>query len=149
VLKLNNENQKIFKRVGSKNQPEGRKFLKLPSKAVTNEQNCGIIERSNPRECRIKRREQMPPKIEVSKIDVNPKHIAIFEVEKTAIRSGFYIIYPKYYKCQILLSPWVVQRLLQWLLNQGYIQVYGKLVIKIRGKRSVYNGESETKDNAP
>lgn len=60
--------------------------------------------------------------------------------------SGFYHILPLYYDFDIQLSPYVLQRFIQWLTINHYIVVNGELIIPISNRKAHFNDTGEKED---
>lgn len=75
--------------------------------------------------------------ITIEQIPVNPEEISILDVKEIKTIPSFFAIYPTYYNVRILFSPLVIQRMLQWMVKEGYVVLEGKLTIKIRTQKGV------------
>lgn len=74
----------------------------------------------------------------MEQIAVTPYVIEVTEVSKIET-VGFCIdITPAYYQCCVRITPYVVQRLLQWLLDENRVTLKGSLTIPIRGRNVNY-----------
>lgn len=77
-------------------------------------------------------------KILMERIAVDPGVIEVNEIDKLE-SVGFCVdIIPAYYKCRIRITPYAVQSLLVWLLQNELIKLTGTLTVPIRGKVKKY-----------
>lgn len=72
----------------------------------------------------------------------------VYEVEPF-IGDGSYVhLMPTYYDMDIVLSPYVLQRLIQWLIRNQYILTDGTVTVPVRNRKRKHNDTSKEKDTS-
>lgn len=74
----------------------------------------------------------------MEQIAVTPHIIEVTEIDRFETVGFCLDIVPAYFKCVIRITPYVVQKMLQWLLDERLIILKGTLTVTIRGKRKKY-----------
>lgn len=87
-------------------------------------------------------------KVHIEQIPVEPAELSILDVKQIEDIPSFFAMYPTYYNVRLLFSPLVIQRMLQWLIKQGYIVLDGTLTLKIRTQKGALCVSSKKEENA-
>lgn len=77
-------------------------------------------------------------KIELEKLSVTPYIIEVNDIDSFNEVGASVDINPAYYDCILRVSPYVILKLLQWLLTNRYIKLSGTLTVSIRGRSFNY-----------
>jgi len=77
-------------------------------------------------------------KIELETLSVSPYIIEVNDIESFSEVGACVDINPAYYDCILRVSPYVMLKLLQWLLANQYINLSGTLTVSIRGRTYTY-----------
>lgn len=76
--------------------------------------------------------------VEIEKLSVTPYIIEVNDIDSFNDVGASVDINPAYYDCVLRVSPYVIQKLLQWLLVNKYITLSGTLTVSIRGRSYRY-----------
>ena len=74
----------------------------------------------------------------MEQIAVTPHIIEVNEVDRFETVGFCLDIVPAYFKCVIRITPYVIQKMLQWLIDERLITLKGTLSVTIRGRRKRY-----------
>lgn len=77
-------------------------------------------------------------KIEIERLSVTPYIIEVNDIDSFDDVGASVDINPAYYDCVLRVSPYVILKLLQWLLTNKYINLSGTLTLSIRGRKYTY-----------
>lgn len=77
--------------------------------------------------------------IEIEQLSVSPYIIVVNDVESFGDVGASVDIHPAYYDCVLRVSPYVILKLLQWLMRHQYIKLSGTLTLSIRGRTYTYD----------
>lgn len=81
--------------------------------------------------------------VELEQIAVKPHVIDVTEVLSINDVGAGVDIKLAYYDVVLRVSPYVMQRLLQWLLDNHYIKLTGTLTVSIKGRSYNYGQQAE------
>ncbi len=76
--------------------------------------------------------------IELEQLSVHPHVIDVTDIVSFNDVGASVDIKPAYYDCILRVSPYVMLKLLQWLLDNRYIKLSGTLTLSIRGRSYNY-----------
>lgn len=76
--------------------------------------------------------------IEMEQLSVSPYIIIVNDISSFDDVGADVDISPAYYDCILRISPYVILKLLQWLMKNQYIKLSGKLTLSIRGRKFTY-----------
>lgn len=80
----------------------------------------------------------MSKQVVMETIAVEPYIIEVTEFDRFETVGFCLDIVPAYFKCVIRITPYVIQKMLQWLLDEQLITLKGTLTVSIRGRRFKY-----------
>lgn len=72
-------------------------------------------------------------------------HIYVYEVDAFSVKGKEITLCPAYYNFEIHISPLVLKRLVQWLVQNQYIFLIGSLSFQIRNRKVNYNDTAKEK----
>ena len=87
-----------------------------------------------------------PVPSEFPQIQVTPNDLFLMDVQTNLSSDWFFRFKPLDYDVTITLSGFVITRLLQWAINNGFILIEGQYTILDGRKRRTLNGQAKKED---